>query len=357
MTATSMALDLVPDSVRGLPGVWIVGGAVRDVLLGRAPRELDLLVEGAAGPVVHALGEPTAVHERFGTFTVAGIDVTAARREIYARPGALPDVELGATVAEDLARRDFTVNAIAVRVSDGHVEAWPGALEDLDARVLRVLHDRSFVDDPTRALRMARYAARLDFGVEPGTARLAADVDFGTVSGPRIGAELRLALTEPPSVWGRLAEVGVPLTGFAVPPFIDDLEGLAALWARACWTLLTWRRSWIVSASRPRSGRSLPPLRMPARSRRDSKRRRCPRRSRPSPRASRPKRWPSPPSSERGRPSSAGSRSGATSGPRSPVTTSSPPACPARRSGTGCGPRWASRSTTAPTATPNSPRR
>jgi tRNA nucleotidyltransferase (CCA-adding enzyme) len=231
----------VLSAVRHLTGVWVVGGAVRDVLLGRVPRELDLLVEGEAEPVARALGTPSAIHERFGTFTVDGTDVTAARRETYARPGALPDVQLGATVAEDLERRDFTVNAMAVRVSDGAGEAVPGALEDLEARQLRVLHPRSFVDDPTRALRMARYAARLGFTVEGETARLAADPDFSTVSGSRIGAEVRLALAEPlPAALVELARFGVPLplrvdTALLAAVggwMVDDADGgLAALGA------------------------------------------------------------------------------------------------------------------------------
>jgi tRNA nucleotidyltransferase (CCA-adding enzyme) len=123
-------------------------------------------------------------------------------------------VTLGATVQEDLARRDFTVNALAVRLADGAGEAWPGALEDLEARRLRVLHDGSFRDDPTRLLRMARYAARLGFEADPATAALARDAIAGgaleTVSGPRIGAELRLALREPlPAVLRELARDGL----------------------------------------------------------------------------------------------------------------------------------------------------
>ncbi len=190
----------VIEALTGVPGVWIVGGAVRDALLGREPRELDLLVEGAAVDVAGRLGNPIAVHERFGTVTVAGADVAQARREVYARPGALPAVALGATVQEDLARRDFTVNALAVRLADGAGAAWPGAPEDVEAGVLRVLHPHSFEDDPTRLLRLARYAARLGFVAEPETDRLAAEAVAGgaldTVSGSRVGAELRLALHE-----------------------------------------------------------------------------------------------------------------------------------------------------------------
>jgi tRNA nucleotidyltransferase (CCA-adding enzyme) len=192
-------------AVAGEPGVWLVGGAVRDALLGREPRELDLVVEGDAIAVARraaerAGGEVTA-HERFGTATVrAGalvFDLAAARRERYPAPGALPEVELGAAIGEDLARRDFTVNAIAVALEDGRVESAPHALGDLTRRWLRVLHDRSFADDPTRLLRMARYAARLGFEAEPHTAALAAAADLAGISGERLGAELRLLLHEP----------------------------------------------------------------------------------------------------------------------------------------------------------------
>src|SRR5690349_11019813 len=205
----------VLDALADLTGVWVVGGAVRDALLGREPRDLDLVVEGDAAAVAQRLGEDAVVHERFGTATAAGaVNVAGARRERYGRPGALPDVELGAPIREDLARRDFTVNAIAVRLADGAVEAHPGAFEDLEARRLRVLHERSFLDDPTRLLRLVRYAARLRFTPEPETAALAraaiADGALATVSGPRIGAELRLALREPlPAVLEALARDGL----------------------------------------------------------------------------------------------------------------------------------------------------
>jgi tRNA nucleotidyltransferase (CCA-adding enzyme) len=100
-----------------------------------------------------------------------------------------------ATLEEDLRRRDVTVNAIALR-PDGALVAVAGALDDLRARVLRVLHDASFTDDPTRLWRVARYAARLGFGVEPHTRALAAAADPSTVSGDRLGAELRRTLRE-----------------------------------------------------------------------------------------------------------------------------------------------------------------
>jgi tRNA nucleotidyltransferase (CCA-adding enzyme) len=203
------ALRALPCGARALdvlgrtPGGWVVGGAVRDALLGSPPRELDLVVEGDPEPVARALGEVVAVHERFGTFDVIDgdclFDVVRARAETYAAPGALPDVRPG-TLDDDLARRDFTVNALALSPG-GELRTAPGALEDLAARRLRVLHAGSFRDDPTRLWRLVRYAVRLGFVPEPETGALATaavrDGALATVSGDRIGAELRLALAEP----------------------------------------------------------------------------------------------------------------------------------------------------------------
>lgn len=231
----------LPARLRGLPGVDLfaaepgvhaVGGAVRDLLLGREPREVDLVVEGDAIALARRLGASVTAHERFGTATIhlgaASVDVASARRETYPRPGALPEVELAATVEEDLRRRDFTVNAIAVRLSDGALLSVPGALEDLGSARLRVLHDDSFSDDPTRLLRLARYGARLGFTAEPATAELArAAVGGGvleSVTAPRLGAELRLLLREPqPAGLEELERYGglgraVLRPGFAVDP-------------------------------------------------------------------------------------------------------------------------------------------
>jgi tRNA nucleotidyltransferase (CCA-adding enzyme) len=196
----------------GRDDIWLVGGAVRDLLLGLAPGDLDLVVEGDLEPVIARLGVPDRLHDRFGTATLrldgVAFDLARARRERYRHPGALPDVA-PATLAEDLTRRDFTVNSLAARLSDGRLQAVPGAMEDLQARRLRVLHDASFRDDPTRLLRLARYAGRLGFGVEPHTAELAgAAVREGaldTVSGHRIGAELVLLAGEADPVAGLTA--------------------------------------------------------------------------------------------------------------------------------------------------------
>jgi tRNA nucleotidyltransferase (CCA-adding enzyme) len=195
-------------ALEGEPGAWVVGGVVRDLLLGVEPAGiLDVVVEGDAVAVARRaaerVGGRVVVHERFGTATVTvdggGFDIAASRRESYARPGALPDVEVGAPLREDLARRDFTVNAIALDLRSGALCAFPGALEDLSAGLLRVLHPASFIDDPTRLLRLARYSARLGFAAEPRTAQLAEEAVPGvhTVSASRLGAELRLLLKEP----------------------------------------------------------------------------------------------------------------------------------------------------------------
>lgn len=192
------------------PSVALVGGAVRDLLIGRQPAELDLVVEGDVGAVAALLGGAGRQHDRFGTSTVTAngfrYDIARARRESYARPGALPDVE-PATLADDLGRRDFTVNTLAVTLNGarpGELCGTPFALADLDARILRVLHDRSFIDDPTRLLRLCRYASRLAFEIEPHTRELAAaavrEQALRTVSGSRIGTELRLLAGEPDPV-------------------------------------------------------------------------------------------------------------------------------------------------------------
>jgi tRNA nucleotidyltransferase (CCA-adding enzyme) len=160
-------------------------------------------VEGEPEALLAALGEPDVVHERFGTATLDGVDVARARAEDYPAPGALPEVR-PAGIDEDLKRRDFTVNAIAVSLGDGSVRAVEHAAEDLDARRLRVLHDGSFIDDPTRLWRLARYATRLGFEIEEHTRALAGDAAAAgapaSASGVRMGNELRLALHEPDPV-------------------------------------------------------------------------------------------------------------------------------------------------------------
>jgi tRNA nucleotidyltransferase (CCA-adding enzyme) len=210
--------------LEGEPGVFLVGGAVRDLLLGGSPFDLDLVALGDPAPIRSRLDGEAVIHDRFGTstVTVAGFsyDIGRARRETYSRPGALPEVSPG-SLDEDLARRDFTVNAIALALQSGELHAFPGALEDLARRQLRVLHDRSFIDDPTRLFRLARYRSRLGFEVEPQTLALVRDALQGdalaTVSGHRIGNELRLLAREqdPVAALGALDEFGL---GHALEP-------------------------------------------------------------------------------------------------------------------------------------------
>ena len=205
-SAVVTKLHSMPAGVRLLGAVeqvgeaWLVGGAVRDILLGDTPRELDVAVEGDVRELALALGGEAVFHEAFGTATVTTadgvIDLARTRTERYPAPGALPQVAF-APLADDLARRDVTVNAIAVALPGGRLVAAPRALEDLEAHVLRVLHDGSFRDDPTRVWRLARYAARLGFSVEPHSAGLARAAGPGAVSGERLGSELRLLLAEP----------------------------------------------------------------------------------------------------------------------------------------------------------------
>jgi tRNA nucleotidyltransferase (CCA-adding enzyme) len=202
----------------GTGGTYLVGGAVRDLLLGLQPRELDVAVEGEVDTLAAALGDCSAVHERFGTATVAHgdcrWDLAAARAETYLHPGALPDVR-PAPIEEDLLRRDVTVNAIALDLATGELRAAEHAHDDLAAGQLRVLHDASFRDDPTRLWRIARYAARLGFELEPHTAELAAAAIAGRyaerVSGARIGSELRLALGEPDPLAALESAIGLGL--------------------------------------------------------------------------------------------------------------------------------------------------
>ena len=219
------------DAAVGQDGVHLVGGAVRDLLLGREPRELDVAVEGDVGALARRLGAEATLHDRFGTATVQSggcrFDLAATRAETYARAGALPDVR-PAGIDADLRRRDVTVNALALDLGSGALRAVEHAREDLAAGRLRVLHDESFVDDPTRLWRIARYAARLGFEPEDRTAALAAKaVDAGalqTVSGARIGNELRLALAEPDPIAALASAAAFGLAPWLAP----DRERAAA---------------------------------------------------------------------------------------------------------------------------------
>ena len=226
--------------------IALVGGALRDLLLEHWPREIDVTVAADAAGLARALADAISpserfygrrlqpsIHERFGTASLAWsygrIDIAELRAESYPAPGALPVVRPG-TAEEDLARRDFTVNAMSVALAGprrGELLAVEHALDDLKAGLLRVLHERSFIDDPTRLLRLARYAARLGFDIEPQTRELAheaiAQEALRTVSGGRIGAELWLAAQEADARASlrALDELGV-LASLGMPSPFDD---------------------------------------------------------------------------------------------------------------------------------------
>jgi len=199
-------------------GLYLVGGGVRDLLLGASQLDLDLVVEGNAIGLAEALGEKLGArlvaHPRFGTASVVGggfrLDFARARAESYVRPGALPVVR-PATMDDDLERRDFTINAMALGLSGpqaGLLVDPHGGRKDLKARHLRVLHDESFQDDATRLLRALRYAGRLQFRLEPRTeALLRRDLRFlDTISGARVRHELeRIAVEERAGAIVRLA--------------------------------------------------------------------------------------------------------------------------------------------------------
>jgi tRNA nucleotidyltransferase (CCA-adding enzyme) len=218
-------LDRVIHALEGLPPSYLVGGAVRDLLRGAEAVDLDLAVEAdarsAARALAERLGGTAREHERFGTARVqAGglaFDLATTRRETYERPGALPRVEQ-APLAEDLARRDFAFNAMAIGLTGddlGHLYDPHGGLDDMRAGSVRVLHDRSFLDDPTRLLRALRYEARLGFTMHPDTEQLAraavGEDALATVSGPRIRDELMDLLAESKAAAGvaRMAELGI----------------------------------------------------------------------------------------------------------------------------------------------------
>jgi tRNA nucleotidyltransferase (CCA-adding enzyme) len=204
------ALEAVRDAAgrRGLE-LFLVGGGVRDLLLGSGHLDVDLVLEGdaldLAGEAGRALGARVVTHPRFGTAAISGagfrIDLARARRERYERPGALPAVEPG-TLDDDLARRDFTINAMALGLTGGvrgQLVDPHGGRVDLKRKLVRVLHDASFADDPTRVLRALRYAGRLGFGIEPNTAELLErDLTLvGAVTGARLRHEFeRIALEE-----------------------------------------------------------------------------------------------------------------------------------------------------------------
>jgi tRNA nucleotidyltransferase (CCA-adding enzyme) len=219
--------------------LYLVGGVVRDLILGIPSVDMDLVVEGDAIALAHAVageyGGRVRSHERFGTakWMLAGVnserlqvpakaaatlpeslDLVSARAEFYPHPSALPEVEQG-NLKLDLHRRDFTINTLALSLNAAHygdVYDYWGGLRDLEEKRIRVLHSISFVDDPTRILRAVRLEQRLGFAIEPRTRDLIARASplLHRVSGDRIRHELEAIFEEPEpqNAMARLQELG-----------------------------------------------------------------------------------------------------------------------------------------------------
>jgi tRNA nucleotidyltransferase (CCA-adding enzyme) len=207
-------------------GVYLVGGAVRDVLMGEPNFDVDIAVEGdgitLGRALARVLGGRMVPHEKFGTAVVlygegGRIDVATARTEFYDHPGALPAVER-ASIRQDLYRRDFTINAMAasLRGEDfGRLVDYFGGYRDLQERVIRVLHNLSFIDDPTRIFRAIRYENRYGFRMDAHTlslARACVEMELvGELSSARLRDELQDLLSEERVTDSvrRLAELGI----------------------------------------------------------------------------------------------------------------------------------------------------
>ncbi len=242
---------LTPESLKVLGTVkklllnaHLVGGSVRDLLLGQPGRDLDVLTEMPVGPLADALhnrlGGELSCHAAFLTCSLElptlTLDLATTRTESYPHPGALPVVRAG-SLAPDLHRRDFSVNTFALRLSEPHtLVSVPGAKDDLSARRLRVLHARSFVDDPTRIVRGARLAGRLGFSYDVQTRSALEDAlaaqAHAQVSPARLKNELLLTLAErsvaPALTY--LAESGAlaALYGLHDTPLVAQLDALGS---------------------------------------------------------------------------------------------------------------------------------
>jgi len=232
--ALAVVLRLAEEEGRTL---YLVGGGVRDLVLRRGQVDIDLVGEGR----MRSLGEKAALvlggrwveHRAFGTVTVEGrevrLDLAMTRAESYARPGALPKVK-PASIGEDLARRDFTINAMALALCGRErgqlLDPFDG-MGDIGRGVVRVLHDRSFIDDATRILRALRYETRFSFGIDKKTlALLKRDLAYlDTISGARLRHELLRLLAEDRPEKGllRCQELGVLAAIHKALRFDDEL--------------------------------------------------------------------------------------------------------------------------------------
>jgi tRNA nucleotidyltransferase (CCA-adding enzyme) len=241
------AFEAISAAAEDFEGVYLVGGTVRDILLGERSFDVDIAVEGNAIAFARVLaGELSGrlrPHDKFGTAVVlygdgGRVDVVTARTEFYDAPAALPTVE-HATIREDLFRRDFTVNAMAVSLKGedfGRLVDPFGGRRDLEARTVRVLHNLSFIDDPTRIFRAIRYENRYGFAMDGHTVRLARGcIEMGLVgdlSSARLRDEL-IALLEEGEIGHSILRLGELGADRAIHPHLAADEEAVRLLARA----------------------------------------------------------------------------------------------------------------------------
>lgn len=219
---------------------YLVGGPVRDLLLGRTVADIDLTLEQDASTLARALAKRIAGRVRsfpqFLTYKVTAdqfpeIDIATARKERYRSPGALPTVTEG-YLNDDLLRRDFAMNAIALDLTTNELHDPANGASDIERRIVRILHDESFIDDPTRILRAIRFATRLGFTIDPHTRELLdraiRENALDTISKERLWRELFLAYEEAdaPAVIEALSNAGAlePLFATAGPRLRERLD-------------------------------------------------------------------------------------------------------------------------------------
>lgn len=231
---------------------YLVGGSVRDLLRGEQNLDIDIVVEGDGISFAKVLGErlhaKVRTHDRFGTAKIIAdklkLDVASARTEYYESPAALPTVETS-SIKKDLHRRDFTINTLAVKLNlkdFGLLMDFFGGQRDLREKTLRVIHNLSFIEDPTRAFRAVRFSERFGFKLSKHTENLIKSTIkmnlFNRLSGTRLYEELLLAFneTEPVKTLRRLSEFGLLKVIHPNLAFSSELEAtLQSMFETRAW--------------------------------------------------------------------------------------------------------------------------